>query len=270
MQKLTCLTLALTCFLFTNLHAQETASLPKNTKVIDKGPRTYVFDVAYITANTKGETIMRQKLSGHYTRALPDNKAAWKDVTLVEAMGASADYGAKQKRDFMEGFTYINKLDETFKPEFFKDFPPAAVIERNLIWDTGMFEFFGQDFFDKLELNKPLHTLSNQDVHLPNLGTFTNRDVVLEWTGTSKRNGQECALITYEAFLNPLKIENGGMSLQGRSDYWGQIWVAKSTKQIEYATLREVVVAELKLPGQDTTQVINVFRNGTFEPTKAE
>jgi hypothetical protein len=255
--------------LFGQAKSEDSVMLPKGLQVIDNGPRTYRFDVDYITANTKGETIMRQRLSGEYTRALPDGKASWKNVTLAEAMGPTAEYGSKQKRDFMDDFQYANKLDETFKPEFFKDFPPAAVIERNLVWDTGMFEFFAQDFFDKLELNTPLHTLSNQDVHMPNLGTFTNRDVVLEWIGTSQRNGQECALISYEAFLNPLKVETGGMSLQGRSDYWGQLWVSKSTKQIEYATLREVVVAELKLPGQETAQVINVFRNGTFKPVKA-
>ena len=54
--------------------------------------------------------------------------------------------------------------------------------------------------------------------------------------------------------------------LTGRSDYWGEIWVSLATKQIEYSTLYEVVVGEMKLPDQDSTQVVNVFRIGTFEP----
>jgi hypothetical protein len=42
--------------------------------------------------------------------------------------------------------------------------------------------------------------------------------------------------------------------------------VSLETKQIEYATIEEVVVGEMKLPGQDTTQVINIFRIGILEP----
>jgi hypothetical protein len=93
---------------------------------------------------------------------------------------------------------------------------------------------------------------------------------VLEWIGRSQRNGQDCALIIYQAFFNPLEIVNGGMNLKGRSDYWGQIWVSLTTKQIEYGTLNDSVVGEMKLPGQETTQVINVFRSGTLEPISAK
>jgi len=30
------------------------------------------------------------------------------------------------------------------------------------------------------------------------------------------------------------------MNLKGRSDYWGEIWVSLTTKQIEYGTLMKV------------------------------
>ncbi len=170
----------------------------------------------------------------------------------------------------MEGFRYANDPGSTLKPDFFKGFPPAAVFERNLVWDTGMIEIFGQHFFEHLKLNEPYHTPSNQDVNMPGVGVFRNRDVVLEWIGRSQRNGQDCALINYEAFFNPLEIANGGMILKGRSDYWGEIWVSLGTKQIEYGTINESVVGEMKLPGQDATQIINVFRVGTFEPVSAK
>jgi hypothetical protein len=55
------------------------------------------------------------------------------------------------------------------------------------------------------------------------------------------------------------------MDMKGRSDYWGLIWVSLATRQIEYATLSETVTAELKLPGQDTIQNVNVLRTGDFE-----
>ena len=241
-------------------------SLPQGSTVKDNGPRTYRFTVDYSTANTRGEVILRQRITGDYTRGLAGGEVLWKNVTQADAPGATAPFSTAQKRDFMEGFRYRNDLGSTMKPDFFKGFPPTAVMERNLVWDTGMIEMFGQNFFDRLKLNEPYHSSSHEDITMPGVGTFHNRDVVLEWIGGSQRSGQECALIIYQAFFNSLDIANGGMTLKGRSDYWGEIWVSLATRQIEYATLHEIVVADLKPAGQDTTQAVNVFRNGTFEP----
>ena len=248
----------------------QTWNLPQGIAVKDDGPRTYRFTVDYNTANTKGEIVHRQRLTGEYTRGLGGGEVMWKNVAQAEADGATAPFGAAQKRDFMEGFRYRNDLLSTMKPDFFKGFPPTAVFERNLVWDTGMIEVFGQKFFERLKLNEPYHSVTNQDVNMPEVGTFHNRDVVLEWIGRSQRNGQDCALITYKAFFNPLEIVNGGMTLKGRSDYWGEIWVSLETKQIEYGTLYENVAGEMKLPGRDTTQLINVFRIGRLEPVSTK
>ena len=248
----------------------KTWNLPQGTTVKDDGPRTYRFIVDINTANTKGEMVYRQRLSGEYTRGLAGGEVMWKNVTETNAAGATAPFAAPQKRDFMEGFRYRNDLPSTLKPEFFKGFPATAVFERNLVWDTGMIEHFGQDYFEHLKLNEPYHAGSNDDVKMPGVGTFQNHDVVLEWVGRSQRNGQDCALIRYQAFFNPLEIVNGGMNLKGLSDYWGEIWVSLATKQIEYGTLYESVVGEMKLPGQDTTQVINAFRIGTLEPVSVK
>ena len=93
-----------------------------------------------------------------------------------------------------------------------------------------------------------------------------NRDIVLEWIGSSQRNGQDCALIRFQALLNPVEIMNAGITLKGLSNYWGQIWVSTATRQIEYATINETVVGDLKLAGQDTPMTINVIRSGVLEP----
>lgn len=247
----------------------KTWNLPERTTVKDNGPRTYRFIVDYNTANTKGEVVNRQRLTGEYTRGLAGGEVMWKNVTHADAAGPTAPFGAAQKLEFMEGFRY-HDLSSTLKPGFFKAFPPTAVFERNLVWDTGMIEHFGQDFFEHLKLNQPYHSISDDRVNMPDVGTFHNRDVVLEWIGRSQRNGQDCAVIKYQAFFNPLEIVNGGMTLQGRSDYWGEIWVSLATKQIEYGTLYENVMGEMKLSGQDTTQIINVFRSGTLEPVSVK
>ena len=241
-------------------------NLPQGTTVKDSGPRIYRFTVDYNTANAKGEVVYRQRVTGEYTRGLPGGEVMWKNVTMANAVGAKALFDAPQKSDFMEGFRYRNDIATTMTPDFFKGFPPTAVMQRNLVWDTGMIEMFGQNHFDQLKLNEPYQILSNQDVNIPDVGTFHNHNVVLEWIGRTQRNGQECALIKYQAFFNPVEIATGGMTLIGRSDYWGEIWVSLDTKQIEYSTIYESVVGEMKLPGQDTAQVVNIFRSGIFEP----
>jgi hypothetical protein len=246
-------------------------NLPHGMAVKDNGPRTYRFTVDYSTANTIGEIVHRQRLIGEYTRGLtPQGEVAWKNVAQAEADGDTAPFGTAQKREFMEGFHYHNDLGDSLKPDFFKGFPPTAVFERNLVWDTGMIEHFGQDFFEHLKLNEPYYTPSNQNINMPSVGTFRNTDIMLEWIGRSQRNGQECALIQYQAFFNRLEINNGGMSLNGRSDYWGLIWVSLATKQIEYGTLNENVTGEMKLPGQDAKQPLSVFRSGTLEPVNTK
>jgi hypothetical protein len=245
--------------------------LPQGTAVKDKGPRTYRFTVDHTATDTTGQVVQRQRVSGDYTRGLPGGEATWSRVTVAESNGPAAITGPGQKREFMEGFRYRTgpaSLGETMKPDFFKSFPPTAVFERNLVWDTGMIEMFGQDQFEHLTLNTPYRVLSRQDVNMPGMGTFHNRDVQLTWLGRSQRDGQDCAVIEYRAFFNSLRIANGGMTLNGRSHYWGHIWVSLSSKQIEYATLQEDVLGEMTLAGQDAPQTISVFRSGIFEPLK--
>jgi hypothetical protein len=246
--------------------AAATWSLPRNKAVSDTGPRAYRFTVDYQTADPQGAIVHRQRISGEYTRGLAGGEVEWKNVAQSEAEGSSGPFGAAQRRDFMEGLRYRNDLNVTMQPEFFKEFPATAVFERNLVWDTGMIELFGQGFFDKLKLNEPYHAFSDQEVKLPGMGSFHNRDVILEWVGRSRRNGQDCAVIDYRAFLNPLQIAAGGMTLRARSDYWGLIWVSLKTKQVEYGTLYENVTGEIQLPGQDAPQPLSVFRSGVFEP----
>lgn len=241
-------------------------SLPQGLAVIDAGARAYRFTVDYETTTPQGVIVHRQRISGEYSRGLARGEVEWRNVTSSEADGAVGPFAAAQKREFMEGLRYRNDLGVTMQPEFFKAFPATAVIERNLVWDTGMIELFGQRYFHRLQLNQPYHAMANQSVRMPGTGTFHNRDVMLEWVGRSTRNGQDCALIDYRAFGNPLDIAAGGMTLRARSDYWGQIWVSLKTKQIEYGTLYENVAGELKLPGQDKPQALIVFRSGVFEP----
>jgi hypothetical protein len=245
---------------------------PPGTGTKDSGPRAYRFTVDYTSADTKGQITRRQRVRGEYTRGLAGGDASWANVTVAEGSGASEPLAPPQRRDFMEGFRYRRRggFADSMKPDFFKGFPPTAVMERNLVWDAEMFELFGPSQLPHLKPNEPYHVVSNNDVQMPGIGTFHNRDVELTLTGRSQRNGQDCAVIEYRAYFNPLDIATGGMTLKGRSHYWGLIWVSLTRQEVEYATLYEDVLGELKLPGETAMQVIDVFRSGVFEPASRE
>jgi hypothetical protein len=245
---------------------------PPGTGAKDIDPRPYRFTIDYTSSDIKGRITRRQRVRGEYTRGPAGGDATWANVTVAEGSGASEPLGPPQRREFMEGFRYRRRGDfsDSMKPDFFKGFPPTAVMERNLVWDAEMFELFGPSQLPHLKPNEPYHVVSNNDVKMPGLGTFHNRDVELTLTGRSQRNGQDCAVIEYRAYFNPLEIATGGMTLKGRSHYWGLIWVSLTRREVEYATLYEDVLGELKLPGETVAQVIDVFRSGVFEPASRE
>ncbi|HTQ53098.1 MAG TPA: hypothetical protein VMI94_01485 [Bryobacteraceae bacterium] len=221
--------------------------------------QTWHFATDYHYFDAKGNMVRTERVSGDYTR-LPEGLARWNNVT-------AGPIEAPQKRDFMEGFTYRPDADKaTLQPGFFKGFPPAAIEARNLVWDTQMIEGFASLLAEKLKPNQIYHLPDAADLSLGALGSFHHKDVQIVWTGTSQRNGQDCALIDYRALFNQLDIQTPGMTLTGRSDYWGQIWVSAKTHQIEYATLYEEVYGEVVLTGQEKPQLVAVFRVGTLAP----
>jgi len=229
-------------------------------------PRTWHFTCDYYSLDLKGHLISRQRYSALYTRGLANDAVRWSDVTVANGKSFDETFGPAQEQSFMEGFSYpYAATANMMKPDFFSGFPASAIQQRNLVWDTHMLEGFANDY-DKLKLNIPYHTPDDGDVQLAGSGTFHNRDLQLTLTGTSRRNGRECAVIDYRALFNTLDTKMQGVELIGRSDFWGQIWLSLDTKQIEYATLYEEVIGELTMQGQDKPMNISVVREGVFEP----
>ena len=178
------------------------------------------------------------------------------------AMGAEKNVSHPQLKPLESGHAPVNGIDLYYA--VYGEGEPLVLLHGGF----GMIEMFGQDQFEHLTLNTPYRLLSGQDVNMPGMGTFHNRDVQLTWIGRSHRNGQDCAVIEYHAFFNPLEIANGGMTLTGRSHYWGEIWVSLSSKQIEYATLQEDVLGEMTLAGEGAPRTVSIFRSGIFAPLK--
>jgi hypothetical protein len=237
--------------------------LPSDLKLKEEGPQKYRFVCDYLYVDLLGNLYRKQRVSGDYTRNLPDGKVKWNNVRIAEAKTFDDAFPEGTKQDYIEDFTY-NFMDIP-KPDFFKNFPQSAMETRNLVWDTIMLESLGWNYFDKLELNHTyIPSESQGEISLSGSGTFQNRQIELTWLGISKMNDELCALIQYRAFINKLNVAFENVSIKGRSHYWGEIWVSLKDKQIEHGTLYEDVIVEYKQTGQ-TGQLSDVFRIGTFE-----
>ena len=245
------------------------ANLPTDLKLKEDEPQKYRITFDYINLDTVGNPTDKERVTGEYVRALPDGKVRWNNVRIGKAKAFDQPFPEGVVQKYMEGFTYsIAKRADMLKKEFFPGFPDSEIKTKNLVWDMHMIEQFAWDYFGELELNKP-HAIQSQaeDVPLAGSGAFQNRQIELTWVELSKRNNETCALIQYQAFMNKFTTSVGTMNFQGRSHYWGDIWVSLEDKQIEYATLFEDVLVEFKLPGQSERQLIGVLRKGTFEKT---
>jgi len=250
-----------------SLAAQSLAwELPAKPPIKRLVPRTWRITSNYQTMDLRGAILARHRVSALYTRE--GDRVRWNGAEVAFASDATSAYGPGQRRAFMEGFTYpYAEASNMMKVTFLKGFPQDAALERNLVWDTHMFEFFGQDWLRQLRLNEafrvPLGEASTAD--LAGTGTFRHTGIELTWTGQSQRHGQICAVVDYRSFHNTLEITVPS-KLKGRSHYWGQIWISQETGNVEYGTLFEDVLAEMTLPGQTSPMMINIFRTATFEP----
>jgi len=227
---------------------------------------TWRFTCDYFNMDTTGHLTSRDRFSALYTRGVPGDTVRWSDVSVAHGSDWPDQFGPAEKRPFMEGFTYpYVTAQNSLQPEFFRGFPPQAMQERNLVWDTHMLEGFATQL-DKLKPNVPWSMPDVSELSLAGAGMFHHRDVQLTLTGTATRNGEQCAVIDYRAFFNTLDVKVPGIALKGWSHYWGQIWISKASKRIEYGTLYEVVIGEFTLGEQGKPQTMHVFRKGILEP----
>lgn len=233
--------------------------LPK-VEFREDGPQHYVFICDYLNFDLAGNIVGRERVSGDYTRGLPDKKVRWNNVQIAQSTNADGAFADGVPQKYMEGFSYDPASPDQLKGSFFADFPADSMQVKTLVWDVSMFEQFARKYFDKLKLNEPFE-LSSSDVSLPG-GKFFNRRPALTWVGVSTMNGKTCAVVQYEAFFNKLSLQVGPQTLSGRSDYWGTIWVSLTDKQIEKGTLNEGVLMGAGVPGQK--QAVTIFRQATL------
>jgi hypothetical protein len=242
-------------------------SLPADLKLKEESPQKYQLTTIWHNRDLHGNADAKFVIKGKYTRGLEDDSVQWNDVSIQIFDDPSKAESDTAHYDFMEGFRYKSPEDIA-RFDFFEDFPSdeSAHLLRTLVWDAVAFEIFAWEYFNKLELNRTFVPADLEDFDAPmaDWGTITLKNLKLTWVGISRLNDELCAVIDYESFVNPVNSVTPGMTVKGRSTYWGIIYVSLKNKQIEYASMNEDVIMEIATLANPEKR-INVQREVKFE-----
>ena len=237
--------------------------LPQSLELKDELQK-YVVTTDHFNTDIFGNFFNKIRIKGDYTRGLPDKQVKWNNVSVAMSMSRNDEFSAGSPVAYMENFSY-KVSEDMLKPEKFSTFTENSAYTKNLVWDMMGIEGLAWVNFNDLELNKPFKaTFFNGKMDLAGMGSFENKDMVITWTGITERNGEYCAVIEFRTMNNPLEYTGDGMSMKGRSHYWGTIWVSVEDKQVEHAVLFEDVVMEMQLPGQTNKQIMDATREISF------
>jgi hypothetical protein len=241
----------------------KSGSLPQSLELKDELQK-YVVTTDHFNTDIFGNFFNKIRIKGDYTRGLPDKQVKWNNVSVAMSMSRNDEFSAGSPVAYMENFSY-KVSEDMLKPEKFSTFTENSAYTKNLVWDMMGIEGLAWVNFNDLELNKPFKaTFFNGKMDLAGMGSFENKDMVITWTGITERNGEYCAVIEFRTMNNPLEYTGDGMSMKGRSHYWGTIWVSVEDKQVEHAVLFEDVVMEMQLPGQTNKQIMDATREISF------
>lgn len=241
--------------------------LPKGLE-LDVSERSYTMTTDYFDYDLKGNFLRKKRLTGDITAEFDGDSVRWNDVYISQVNDLKTPFPKGMKQDYMENFTY-KQTDDVLKDEFFEKIPEANMLVKNLIWDKLGFDIFAYCCWDSLMLNKAHHAKElNSEVDLSGEGTFENKDIVLTWIGITEMNNEICAIIKYSVMNNPLQLDFDNVTVSGRSHYWGEIYVSLSDKQIEYVTLLEDVITNVRIEGQAENILGYTVRNITLSRIK--
>ena len=186
----------------------------------------------------------------------------------VSVTGISEQGQNKQKIDELDGLSFKIQGDNFTNLDFYKDFPPAHIERiRTFIQDKVTFEAWGLMYLDSLRLNIPFYPslFQNQQADFEQSVNFNTQKLNITWLGYSKINGKDCILVYFKSMYSPFLVDNDNMIVNGRSCFWGNIWILPDTRQIEYATMNEDIVSHMKLKDNNFEQQFNIQRELIYE-----
>ena len=216
-----------------------------------------------------GDIRNKVQLTAEFTRSVEDGDVScrWNNVQVAAPSDPANSFPPGTLLDYMEGFGY--SLSEGIMEEhLYRHIPDGDLkhLLKTLVWDAATLEPVFWDHFDEFQLNRDYIVPGFEDITLAmgNWGVLRMKDLKMRWMGISEVNGEVCALLLYRSLANPVQY-SAMMGTNGRSLYWGNIWVSLEDKQIEYFTMVEDVFLEMPIPGESAKRVMNLQREVTFE-----
>ncbi|MHC5040036.1 MAG: hypothetical protein ACYTHM_22240 [Planctomycetota bacterium] len=230
--------------------------------------RDYRYRCDLLNYDAHGKFQNKMRIGAILSCDVPEKTVRWSEPTLAFGKALEGDFGQPLKQTYMEGFTYpVPQIQDLLKPEFYKGFPatPLGFLMRNSIVDAHMFDVFVAEL-DRMTLNRPYRSAaSDADIDLGGQGNQKLKNLTLTWIGDLPRNGRSCAVILYQSSLDSVEVSIPGATFAGSTIFWGEIWVCRCTKAVEYATLREHALMGSPKPEAKITELQNTNRTVIFE-----
>ena len=245
------------------------SSLPTNLTFQGTAPLKYRVTSVFHNRGIGGDVKSKVLLTAEFTRSIKEDKVSfrWKDVQVAAPSDPAKPFPPGTRLDYMEGFGY--PLSEGIMQEqLYRHIPDGDLkhLLKTLVWDAATLDPIFWDHFDEFQLNRDYNVSSLEDIELSmgNWGVLRMGDLRIRWTGISEMNGDLCAVLAFRSLANP--VQYGAMTgTNGRSLYWGNIWVSLADKQVEQFTMIEDVFLEMPIPGKSAKHVMNLQREVTIE-----
>ena len=198
--------------------------------------------------------------------SMNDNTFQLKDVSQTMVISGQEQY--TQIFNELEELDFKILGDNFTNLDFYKNCLPSQVdLVRMFIQDKVAFEAWGQMYLDSLEINVPFYPdfFQNQSADFEQSVNFTTQKLSITWLGYSKINGKDCMLVYFKSMYSPYIVDNDMVVVNGRSCFWGNIWILPDTRQIKYAIMNEDIVSHTKFKANDFELQHNSQREVTYE-----
>ena len=218
-----------------------------------------------------GNKINCNAVKATYIVGLNNDYVGWKNVSLTQIDDFQQTQYKGTDLPSFDDFSY-KAIDTAFlSEEFYKNIPiEQRDLAKWLVSDAVQMQGLAWYVFDSLEFNKEFvpKLLENYDLKFEDWVTFTSRYQKLIWSGITKHNNEICAIVKFESYYNPIKIENEQMSVKGRALYYGEMWISLEDKQVEYASMVEDDIFKLTSSMFPDEQLIDLQREVVFNKQK--
>ena len=256
--------LTLQVFAQTNSDEQKIPKQPSPTNLAN-----YKMAIDFTNKDLNGSILVHKIIKGKIIqlsqKSPVDNTYQLEDVSLTEISEQGKN---TRKLDELERLKIEILGDNFTNSDFYKDYPPAHVeVIRWFVQDKVGLDIYGQMYLDSLRLNIPFYPdfFQNQQADFEQYVNFNTQKLNITWLGFSEINKKNCILVYFKSMYNPIDADNDMMTLNGRSCFWGNIWILPDTRHIEYAIMNEDLVYKMKLKVNDFEQQVNMQREVIYE-----